>query len=152
MNNKTKIITLNGIVAALYAILTLINPLSFGAIQFRVSTILLPLSCFIPQIRIGLVVGTIIGNLTSALGIIDIVFGCAVTAITVFIISKTKIYFRPLLYAINSGILVAIELYVCFKTPIIYSILTVGVSGLILYAIGLPLCMQMSKLLIKHLI
>lgn len=151
MNSKTEYLTLNAVIAALYAVMTLVNPLSFGVIQFRVSTLLLPLSVYISQIRLGLVVGTAIGNLNSSLGIIDIVVGVIVSSIAVYLVPKVKIkIIMPLLYAIDSGVLVALELWYCFKSPIWYNIITVGVSGLILYFIGLEIMKKVSILLKKY--
>ena len=152
--NKTiKTLTLNGVIAAVYAVLTFINPLSFGVIQFRVSTLLLPLAVFVPQIRAGLVLGTAIGNLNSSLGIIDIVVGSIVSAIAVYLVPKVKIKaVMPVLYAIDSGVLVALELWYCFKTPVWYNILTVGISGIILYAIGIVIMKQVSKPLNRYFI
>ena len=152
-NITMKKMTLNGVIAAVYAVLTLINPLSFGAVQFRVSTLLLPLAVFVPQIRAGLVLGTAIGNLNSSLGIIDIVVGSVVSAIAVYVIPKAKAKATmPVLYAIDSGVLVALELWYCFRTPIWYNVLTVGISGVILYTIGLVVMKQVAKPLNRYFI
>lgn len=152
-NITVKKMALNGVIAAVYAVLTLINPLSFGVIQFRVSTLLLPLAVFVPQIRAGLVIGTAIGNLNSSLGVIDIVVGSIVSAIAVYLVPKVKAKFiMPVLYAIDSGALVALELWYCFKTPIWYNILTVGISGIILYSIGLVVMKQIAKPLNKYFV
>lgn len=149
---KTKMLALNGVIAALYAVFTLINPLSFGALQFRVSTLLLPLAAYVPQVKVGLVIGTAIGNMNSSLGVIDVVVGSAVSAIAVFIVPKAK--YKTLMsvfYALDSGILVALELFYCFKTPILYNIVTVGGSGIILYTAGLFVMKQVSKVLRKYI-
>lgn len=152
-NITVKKMTLNGVIAAVYAVLTLINPLSFGAVQFRVSTLLLPLAVFVPQIRAGLVLGTAIGNLNSSLGIIDIVVGSVVSAIAVYVVPKAKAKaIMPVLYAIDSGVLVALELWYCFRTPIWYNVLTVGISGVILYTIGLVVMKQVAKPLNRYFI
>lgn len=152
-NITVKKMALNGVIAAVYAVLTLINPLSFGVIQFRISTLLLPLAVFVPQIRAGLVIGTAIGNLNSSLGVIDVMVGSIVSAIAVYLVPKVKVKFvMPVLYAIDSGVLVALELWYCFKTPIWYNILTVGISGVILYAIGLVVMKQIAKSLNRYFI
>lgn len=151
--NKTKHLAINGVVAAVYAVLTLINPLSFGVIQFRVSTLILPLAVFVPQISPGLVVGTAVGNLNSSLGMIDIVVGSVVSFIAVFIVPKARIKtLMAVLYAVESGILVSLELFYCFKTPILYGIVTVGISGLILYSLGIVIMKQISKPLVKYFV
>ena len=146
MNNKTKFLAINGVVAAVYAVLTMINPLSFGFLQFRVSTLLLPLAIYVPQVRVGLVVGTAIGNINSSLGIIDIVLGAIISFIAVYFVAKIKYrVIKSLLYALDSGIIVSVELYYVLKTPILYNILTVGVTGFILYFIGTYLMEKLYK-------
>lgn len=152
MNEKTKVLVINGVVAAVYAVLTMVNPLSFGFLQFRVSTLLLPLAIYIPNIRTGLVVGVMIGNLNSSLGIIDIVVGAFVAFIAVYFVPKVKTrVLKSLLYALDSGLFVALELYYVLKTPILYNILTVGMTGFILYFVGTYL---MEKLYnsVKHIL
>ena len=150
---NTKQLTLNGVIAAVYAVLTLINPLSFGVLQFRISTLLLPLAVFVPQVRAGLVIGTAIGNLNSSLGIIDVIVGSIVSAIAVYVVPKVKArWLMSILYAIDSGVLVALELWYCFKTPIWYNILTVGISGAILYSVGLIVMKQISKPLNRYFV
>ena len=149
---NTKHLTLNGVIAAVYAVLTLINPLSFGVLQFRVSTLLLPLAVFVPQVRAGLVVGTAIGNLNSSLGIIDVLVGSIVSAIAVYAVPKVKLkWLMPVLYALDSGILVALELWYCFKTPVWYNIVTVGISGIILYSVGIVVMKRVSEPLNKYM-
>lgn len=150
---NTKQLTLNGVIAAVYAVLTLINPLSFGVLQFRVSTLLLPLAVFVPQVRAGLVIGTAIGNLNSSLGVIDVIVGSIVTAIAVYVVPKTKVkWLMPVLYALDSGVIVALELWYSFKTPIVYNIVTVGASGFILYVLGIIVMKRVSKTLNKYIV
>ena len=149
---KTKLLALNGVIAALYAVFTMINPLSFGALQFRVSTLLLPLSVYLPQVRVGLVIGTAIGNMNSSLGVIDVIVGSLVSAIAVFLVPKAKAkWAMAILYALDSGVLVALELYYCFKTPILYNILTVGISGILLYSFGLVVMPKIAVVVKKIL-
>ena len=114
---------------------------------------LLPLAIFVPQARAGLVIGTAIGNLNSSLGVIDVVIGSIVSAIAVYVVPKVKLkWLMPVLYALDSGVLVALELWYCFKTPVWYNILTVGISGIILYAIGIVIMKQISKPLNRYFI
>lgn len=149
---NTKQLTLNGVIAAVYAVLTLANPLSFGVLQFRISTLLLPLAVFVPQVRAGLVIGTAIGNLNSSLGVIDVIVGSIVSAIAVYVVPKVKVkWLMPVMYALDSGVLVALELWYCFNTPIFYNILTVGISGVVLYSVGMVVMKQVSIPLNKHI-
>ena len=63
--------------AAAYAAgVTLLAPISFSIYQVRVADVLLPLSVlFGPPAIVGLTLGTLLGNLSSPFGIVDIVGG-----------------------------------------------------------------------------
>lgn len=66
-------------VAAVYAALTMcLAPISYGALQFRISECLCILP-FFPYTSWGLFVGCVIANLLSQFGIADIVFGFLAT-------------------------------------------------------------------------
>ena len=88
---KQKIITPRfmaeaGIIAALYFVLTIINPLSFGQIQIRFSEALCVLPFFTPAAVPGLFIGCVLANLAgSPLGIYDIVFGSLATLAAAFL-------------------------------------------------------------------
>lgn len=67
-------------VAAVYAALTMcLAPISYGAVQFRISEALCILPFFFPYTTWGLYVGCLIANLLSPVGILDIVFGSLAT-------------------------------------------------------------------------
>lgn len=76
MNEKTKLIVKNAIIAAIYAALTLIlAPISYGPIQLRLSEILILLALLSGKFVPGLLVGCIIANAFSPMGIWDVLFG-----------------------------------------------------------------------------
>lgn len=75
-------ITQAAVIAALYAALTFVSGslnLAYGSVQFRLSEILTILPVFTPAAIPGLTLGCVIANITSPLGIIDIVCGSAAT-------------------------------------------------------------------------
>ena len=75
-------ICINGLIAALYAVLTiLIAPLSYGAIQFRFSEILVLLCFFNKKYSIGLTLGCLIANFFSPTAVFDVPFGTIATAL-----------------------------------------------------------------------
>lgn len=93
MNSKTKsffkdffsvkMITLNALVAALYAVVTIICfPLSYSFMQFRVSEILNLLVFFNPSYTLGLTIGCLLANLMSSAGIFDITLGTLATLLS----------------------------------------------------------------------
>ena len=76
---STRKIALAAIVGAAYAALTLgLAPISYGAVQFRVSEVLCILPYFLPCTTWGLFVGCAIANIMGG-GILDIVFGSLAT-------------------------------------------------------------------------
>ena len=65
---------------ALYAALTmLLSPISYGALQFRLSEVLCVLPFFLPNTAVGLFLGCALANTISAAGILDVVFGSLAT-------------------------------------------------------------------------
>ena len=78
MHITTRKLTAAAVTGAAYAALTmLLAPISYGAIQCRVSEVLCILPFFIPCTAWGLFAGCAIANLLSAAGIFDVVFGSA---------------------------------------------------------------------------
>ena len=67
------------VIGALYAALTMVNPLSYGPIQFRFSEVLCIIPFFFPEAAFGLTVGCVIANIIGPYGVIDIVFGSLAT-------------------------------------------------------------------------
>ena len=85
MKKNTALVVRGGVIAALYAGLTLISSalgLSFGPIQFRFSEALCVLPVFFPEAIPALTIGCFISNLASPFGLADIVFGTAATLLS----------------------------------------------------------------------
>ena len=84
MKITTKDIAFTAIIAALYAVLTLIfYPISFMGLQFRFSEIMLILVFFNRKYSVGLVLGCALANLASPLGFYDALFGTIATLLAV---------------------------------------------------------------------
>lgn len=65
---------------AIYAALTMaLSPISYGAVQFRVSEALTVLPFFFPATAWGLALGCALANTLSAAGILDVLFGALAT-------------------------------------------------------------------------
>jgi uncharacterized membrane protein len=83
MRLKTRDIARAGVIAAVYAALTLVviqNPLGYGPVQFRLSEAVTVVACFTPTAIPGLWLGAVIANafmLTQfgVLAMFDVVFG-----------------------------------------------------------------------------
>ena len=80
MDKRTRDLVVAGVTGALYAALTMfLAPISYGALQFRLSEALCILPFFCPATAVGLTIGCMFANLLSSAGILDIVFGSMAT-------------------------------------------------------------------------
>lgn len=118
------------IITALYVTLTIVlSFMSFGDIQFRIAEVLLFLCFFRKDYGIALILGCAIANFFSPLGIIDVVFGTLATAISVFLIMKSKnIFIASLFPVIFNAVLVGLELHLVLGLPLLVSMATVAIG------------------------
>lgn len=137
MNLSTKNLAKVAIVAALYVVLTVgLAPLSYGNIQFRVSEVLTLFAFINPMYIPGLVIGCIISNLFSPLGIIDVVVGSFATFISLYCMTKTKnIFVASLFPVIFNGIFVGLELYYLFSLPLLLTMAQVAIGEFVVVSI-----------------
>ncbi len=133
---NVKNLTRLAIVAAMYAALTLaIAPLSFGAIQFRFSEVLVLLCFYRKDYAPALILGCFIANLFSPFGLYDIIFGTLATAVAVIPMYYMKnIFLAAALPVVSNGIIVGIELFLCGE-PLWFSMATVALGELVVVGV-----------------
>ena len=163
MKINTRNLITAAIIGALYAVLTMVlAPISYGALQFRVSEVLCILPFFMPYTAWGLFIGCIVANLMSTAGILDVVFGSLATLITCLCIAwcgkmgntlKTRLIacFMPVIW---NGLIVGATLTIALAglNPLkevgaflIYAgQVALGELG-VMYVIGLPLMTYLPK-------
>ena len=139
MRLNAKTLTQNAIIAATYAVLTLvIAPLAYSEIQFRLSEIMVFLAFYNKKWIFGLIVGCFIANMPSPLGMYDLFFGTLSTTIVVYGINKINNRYLASLYgAIVTGVIIGFELHLAFGIPFILNAIYVAigeVAGLIIGA------------------
>lgn len=118
MKINTRNLITAAVVGALYAVLTMVlAPISYGALQFRVSEVLCILPFFMPSTAWGLFVGCIVANLMSTAGILDVVFGSLATLITCLCIAQCG----------KMGNTLKARLLACFM-PVVWNGLIVGAT------------------------
>ena len=144
------------LVAAIYVAITLlIQPLGYGAIQFRVSEALVLLAFYRKDYSVSLILGCFIANLFSPFGLYDIIFGTlATTAAVIPMYYMKNIYIASLLPVAANGLIVGFELYLCGE-PFWFSAGTVALSEfIIICVIGILLfkLLEKNNYLIKKLI
>lgn len=134
------------VTAALYVALTLvIAPLSYGAVQFRVSEVLTLLCFYRKDYCYALILGCFISNLFSPLGALDLVFGVASTVFTVVGIRYCKNLWAASLFPALSMVFIAWEL-TYLGMPFWYSFFTAALGELgVVTVIGVPLFKTMEK-------
>lgn len=148
MNNKTRYLAQAGLVAAVYAVSTmLLAPISYGPVQIRVSEALTILPAIFPGAIPGLFIGCAISNLLSGYGILDIVFGSLATLVAAFLTSRlSNKWLVPLPPVIINAVVVGALISYVAALPFVPTMLSVGFGQLIAcYAIGVPLYVFLKK-------
>lgn len=153
MKTNTRVIALNGILAALYAALTLATAsFAYGPIQFRVADALCVLPYFAPSTSIGLFLGCLAANLFSPVSALDIVIGSAATLVGCLTAARVrKKWLVPLPTILANTIMVGAML-ACVYTPdaLLEGFLTMGAQVAVgeiavMAALGMPLLALLSK-------
>ncbi len=113
-NRKTALyLTQSAVTAALYVALTLIfQPISFGAVQVRVSEMLTVLPRFTSAAVPGLFIGCLLANILGGAVVIDVVFGSLATlagAVIAYLLRKNR-WLVPLPSVVANAITVPLVL------------------------------------------
>ncbi|MCI5839633.1 MAG: QueT transporter family protein [Peptoniphilaceae bacterium] len=106
----------SGLIAAIYAILTVSFPaFSYGPIQFRVSEILVLLVFYNDRFIPGLLLGCAIANFASPIAIFDVPFGTLASFLAFIGIRKSKSLFVASIFPTLSMIIPAIGSYLLLE-------------------------------------
>lgn len=150
MNKKfnQKFLVRQGIVAALYAVLTLAFPnLAYGPLQFRASEAMTLLAFFNPEYIWGLTLGCFIANIFSPY-ILDIIIGTFASFIAVYFMSKCKNIFVASIIPAIANILIGVQIYFVTKGEAAFFLTTgqIMLSEIIIVTIiGVPLFKLLTK-------
>lgn len=151
----TRSMCLSALIAALYAALTLLlAPISYGALQCRISEAMTILPILLPQAIPGLFVGCLIANLYTGM-LTDILFGSLATllaALGTWLLRK-----KPLLAAacpvVSNGVIVGLVLSVTHGLPCLLTMLEVAAGEVAAVALGMLILLPVLRRidLKKHL-
>ena len=151
---NTRQIALNGIVAGLYAAITILTAsFAYGNIQFRISEALMMLLLFEPSLTVGLTIGCLIANLFSTVSVLDIVIGTAATLLACLLTTRIKKpALAPLPTILVNAVMVGAMLSWLYmpSEQFWYGLLVFGGEvgageAAVLYVLGLPLYYAMKK-------
>ena len=158
MKNRSqyvRILVMQSVIAAIYvALATLLQAISFGPVQFRVSEALTVLPFLSPYATIGVTLGCFISNLIfmSVNGPLDLIFGTLATLIAAVLTSKMKSrWLAPLPpVAVNAVIIGAMLSWVltpdAFWINFWINMATVGLGQVCAcYILGLPLMAALER-------
>lgn len=166
MSSQVRKVIFAGVIAGIYAALTLILwPISFREFQFRISEVLTILPFFFPVAVPGLFIGCIIANILSPYGFADMVIGSTATLLAALVtmrLGKTEnnetvsvkalACLPPVIFnAIFIGALIAYFMGEgdpnVFWTAFVVNALQVGFGqAVVLYVLGLPLLIYLPRM------
>jgi len=136
-------VALAGVVGALYVVLS-ITPFSYGPVQFRIGEALKPLVIRYPALVAAFGVGTVIINLFSPFGVLELTFMPLVDVtggLLCYLIARRigttfGTYIASLFYALWTAAGVALVLTIAAELPYLLTFLSVAVSEVILLLSG----------------
>ena len=150
MTNKNRKLARVGLIAALYAVVTLVlGSFAYGPIQFRISEILMFLPLFGKEYIIALTIGCFVANVVGPFGVPDIIFGTLATLISAILVyytpkiiknDKYTLFIASLWPTVINALIIGWELYKFFGMPFMLSAIQVGFGEFVVITIvGLPL-------------
>ena len=162
MTNKTKKLVMTSLVAAIYAVLTLVlGAISYGPIQFRIAEIMVLLAFIKKDYIWGLTIGCFLANVIGPYGAPDIVFGTTATFLSVYAIYLTGKVMKGKKYAILiasiwatliNAVIIGFMLNIFVGMPLILSMIQVGFGEFVVITIiGVPVYKIIGKKYIRLL-
>lgn len=125
-NLDTNYLVKSAVVAALYAVLTIMLPMaSYGPIQLRFSEIMVLLVFYNKRFIPGLVLGCAIANLFSPMAAFDVTLGTLSSFIAFELIKRTKNLFISSLWPVLMVIVPALGTYFILDNSISFWIMAV---------------------------
>lgn len=159
MNRSTRSLTRAAMIAALYVVLTMIfQPISFGAVQFRISELLTLLPILTVDAIPGLLIGCLLSNLLGGAIWFDVVFGTLATFLAA--VCTYRLRSKPIIAAampvLFNGLIVGPVVYFGYiwapGTSVIVEILWTTIASVaageavVCMLVGLPLGRACRKL------
>ena len=158
-STPTRALTRAGVIAAMYVALTLLfQPISFNAIQFRISEALTLLPILTADAIPGLFIGCLIANMLGGAVWFDVALGSVATLLAAICTRKCreKPPLAALFPSIFNGLIVGPVVYFAYvRAPgdpvsvptLLFNMATVALGELVVcYVLGLPMIYGLKKL------
>lgn len=163
IQQNTRRLTRSAIIAAIYVVLTFIfQPISFGAIQFRIAEALTLMPMILPEAVPGLFIGCLLANLLCGGIWFDVVLGSLATLLAAMAVARLRRY--PLaaaaMPAVFNGLIVGPVVYFAYvHAPgtameigiLLFNMFTVAAGeAVVCYVLGLLLLYSLKKMPLNH--
>lgn len=145
---KNKKIVLGAMIAAFYATLTImLEPISYGPVQFRLAEALTLLPWYIPEAVPGLFIGCIIANLFGGFGLVDIIFGSLATLIAAILTRKApNLWCGALPPVLLNMAVIGFMLHILLGAPLMATCAYIGLGEAgACFLIGIPLMKLLER-------
>lgn len=151
MKQSTRHLVQGALIAAIYAALTLLlQPISFGIVQFRVSEALTVLPAVMPAAIPGLFIGCLLSNILGGFGWVDIVFGSLATLVAAWLtwLLRRRFWLAPVPPVIVNTLVVGSYVWILFDRSFPYGLslawFALGEAGAC-FLLGLPLLLFLRR-------
>ena len=128
----TKTLARGAIIAALYAVLTLLlQPLSYGEVQIRFSEALTLLPILMPEAVPALAVGCLLANVLGGCMLVDIVFGTLATLLAAICTQRLRerFWLAALMPVLFNGVIVGAVVHYCYAPMIALPLCMLSVAA-----------------------
>lgn len=138
VQGKTRMLATNALIAAFYILATtMLAPISYGAVQFRLAEMLMLLPFYNKRYSAGIAIGCLIANMFSPLGIIDVVIGTFSTVLVLIIYTKLKYVWQAVIVTtLSCSIFVGSTLYFFLGVPPLFAYIYVGIGEFVVLVLG----------------
>ena len=136
-NRKIHFVTQAALIAAIYVVMTyLFSPLSFSAVQVRLSEALMIMPLFTASAVPGLFIGCLIGNILGGALLPDIVFGSIATligAVLTYRLREKGPVISMIPPIVSNSIIIPFVLKYAYgiNMPVLLMVITVGIGEII---------------------
>lgn len=133
MKRATHELALQALIAGLYVAITFVfQGVSFMAEQLRLAEFLLILVLLHHKNMVGILLGTLLANTLSPIGVLDIVVGSFATYAVMWLMVRVEIkWLKYMAPAIGNGVIIGIMLAFVYGLPVFYAMGSVYLSEMI---------------------
>lgn len=146
-------IALAGMIAVYYVVISyLLQPFTYGVLQFRIAEVLTVLPIIFPEAIWGLGIGCFLVNLSSPFGVFDLVFGTFATVLAAYLTYqfRKRWALALLMPVLINGIIVGFYVSALSALPFWSTAFYISFSqGVIVFLLGIPFLTLLRKFLIQ---